>query len=64
LEASGSWWAPRSSNSVSAVQSRSQVSITLDRSSHMTPTLMSKAALLMDRLLDAQESPLHEYGEP
>jgi hypothetical protein len=30
----------------------------------MTPTLMSKAALLMDRLLDAQESPLHEYGEP
>jgi hypothetical protein len=26
--------------------------ITLDRYSHMTPRLMSNAALLMDRLLD------------
>ena len=41
-----------------------QVSITLDRYSHMTPRLMSNAALRMDRLLDTQESPLHEYGEP
>jgi integrase len=29
-----------------------QVSITPDRYSHMTPRLMSNAALLMDRLLD------------
>jgi site-specific recombinase XerD len=29
-----------------------QVSITLDRYSHMTPRLMSNAAALMDRLLD------------
>ena len=29
-----------------------QVSITLDRYSHMTPTLMSGAAATMDRLLD------------
>lgn len=40
------------------------VGITLDRYSHMTPRLMSNTALRMDRLLDAQESPLHEYGEP
>jgi integrase len=41
-----------------------QVSITLDRYSHMTPRLMSNAAVLMDRLLDAQESPLHQHHEP
>jgi len=33
-----------------------QVSITLDRYSHMTPRLMSNAATLMDRLLD-EENP-------
>ena len=32
-----------------------QVSITLDRYSHMTPRLMSNAAALMDRLLDGEE---------
>jgi integrase len=32
-----------------------QVSITLDRYSHMTPRLMSNAAALMDRLLDEEE---------
>jgi integrase len=32
-----------------------QVSITLDRYSHMTPRLMSNAAALMDRLLDEQD---------
>jgi integrase len=32
-----------------------QVSITLDRYSHMTPRLMSNAAALMDRLLDADQ---------
>jgi integrase len=31
-----------------------QVSITLDRYSHMTPRLMSNAAALMDRLLDGE----------
>jgi integrase len=31
-----------------------QVSITLDRYSHMTPRLMSNAAALMDRLLDEE----------
>jgi Phage integrase family len=33
-----------------------QVSITLDRYSHMTPRLMSNAATLMERLLD-EENP-------
>jgi integrase len=33
-----------------------QVSITLDRYSHMTPRLMSNAAALMDRLLDGGEA--------
>jgi integrase len=32
-----------------------QVSITLDRYSHMTPRLMSNAAALMDRLLDGEK---------
>jgi integrase len=32
-----------------------QVSITLDRYSHMTPRLMSNAAALMDQLLDGEE---------
>jgi integrase len=32
-----------------------EVSITLDRYSHMTPRLMSNAAALMDRLLDGEE---------
>jgi hypothetical protein len=32
-----------------------QVSITMDRYSHMTPRLMSSAAALMDRLLDGEE---------
>jgi integrase len=32
-----------------------QISITLDRYSHMTPRLMSNAAALMDRLLDGEE---------
>jgi integrase len=32
-----------------------QVSITLDRYSHMTPRLMSNAAALMDWLLDGEE---------
>jgi integrase len=41
-----------------------QVSITLDRYSRITPTLMSNAAQLMDRPLDAEDSPLHEHGEP
>jgi integrase len=31
-----------------------QVSITLDRYSHMTPRLMSNAAAVMDRLLDEE----------
>jgi integrase len=31
-----------------------QVSITLDRYSHMTPRLMSNAAVVMDRLLDEE----------
>ena len=31
-----------------------QVSITLDRYSHMTPRLMSKAAAVMDRLVDEE----------
>jgi integrase len=32
-----------------------QVSITLDRYSHITPRLMSNAAAVMDRLLDEEE---------
>jgi integrase len=41
-----------------------QVSITLDRYSHMTPRLMSNAAALMDRLLDGEEpsSPTPDSG--
>ena len=31
-----------------------QVSITLDHYSHMTPRLMSNAAVVMDRLLDEE----------
>ena len=31
-----------------------QVSITLDRYSHMTPRLMSNTAVVMDRLLDEE----------
>jgi integrase len=37
---------------VQALLGHAQVSITLDRYSHMTPRLMSNAAALMDRLLD------------
>ena len=33
---------------------QAQVSITLDRYSHMTPRLMSNAAAVMDRLLDEE----------
>jgi integrase len=40
-----------------------QVSITLDRYSHMTPRLMSNAAALMDRLLDEEESGSQSAGE-
>ena len=41
-----------------------QVSITLDRYSHMTPRLMSNTAALMDRLLDGEEpsSPTPDSG--
>jgi integrase len=41
-----------------------QISITLDRYSHMTPRLMSNAAALMDRLLDGEEpsSPTPDSG--
>jgi integrase len=40
-----------------------QVSITLDRYSHMTPRLMSNAAALMDRLLDEEEPGSQTAGE-
>jgi integrase len=39
-----------------------QVSITLDRYSHMTPRLMSNAAALMDRLLDEQDPKAEPRG--
>jgi hypothetical protein len=39
-----------------------QVSITLDRHSHMTPRLMSNAAALRDRLLDEQDPKADAHG--
>jgi integrase len=39
-----------------------QVSIMLDRYSHMTPRLMSNAALLMDQLLDEQDPKADPHG--
>jgi len=45
----------RTSKVVQELLGHAQVSITLDRYSHMTPRLMSNAAVLMDRLLDGEE---------
>jgi len=48
------WREPRRSAGSQELLGHAQVSITLDRYSHMTPRLMSNAAAGMERLLDEE----------